>query len=134
MYMFFFFKQKTAYEMRISDWSSDVCSSDLALLRAELEVEDGVSPRVSPLADVRDLGGLLQRAGFALPVVDVDSLTVTYPSALALMRDLRGMGETATDRNRRRGLTRRSEEHTSELQSLMRSSYAVFCLKKKTNT
>ena len=79
-----------------------------ALLRAELEVEDGVSPRVSPLADVRDLGGLLQRAGFALPVVDVDSLTITYPSALALMRDLRGMGETGTDRNRRRGLTRRA--------------------------
>jgi SAM-dependent methyltransferase len=79
-----------------------------ALLRAELEVEDGVSPRVSPLADVRDLGGLLQRAGFALPVVDVDSLTVTYPSALALMRELRGMGETGTDRNRRRGLTRRA--------------------------
>ena len=79
-----------------------------ALMRAEMEVEDGVSPRVSPLADVRDLGGLLQRAGFALPVVDVDSLTVTYPSALALMRDLRGMGETGTDRNRRRGLTRRA--------------------------
>jgi SAM-dependent methyltransferase len=79
-----------------------------ALLRAELEVEDGVSPRVSPLADLRDLGGLLQRAGFALPVVDVDSLTVTYPSALALMRELRGMGETGTDRNRRRGLTRRA--------------------------
>jgi SAM-dependent methyltransferase len=78
-----------------------------ALLRAELEVEGGVSPRISPLADVRDLGALLQRAGFALPVVDVDSLTVTYPSALALMRDLRGMGETGTDRNRRRSLTRR---------------------------
>src|SRR3546814_715697 len=77
-----------------------------ALLRAELEVEEGVSPRVSPFADVRDIGALLQRAGFALPVVDVDSLTVTYPSALALMRDLRGMGETGPDRNRRRGLTR----------------------------
>lgn len=78
-----------------------------ALLRAELEVEGGVSPRVSPLADVRDIGALLQRAGFALPVVDIDSLSVTYPSALALMRDLRGMGESGADRNRRRGLTRR---------------------------
>ncbi|HMA16238.1 MAG: methyltransferase domain-containing protein [Bacteroidota bacterium] len=78
-----------------------------ALLRAELEVEGGVSPRVSPLADLRDLGGLLQRAGFALPVADLDSLTVTYPSPLALMRDLRGMGESGADRNRRRGLTRR---------------------------
>lgn len=79
-----------------------------ALMRAELEIEEGVSPRISPFADVRDIGALLQRAGFALPVVDVDSLTVTYPSALALMRDLRGMGETGTDRNRRRGLTRRA--------------------------
>ena len=79
-----------------------------ALMQAEIEVEDGFSPRVSPLADVRDMGGLLQRAGFALPVVDVDSITVTYSSALALMRDLRGMGETGSDRNRRRGMTRRA--------------------------
>ncbi len=79
-----------------------------ALMQAEIEIEDGFSPRVSPLADVRDMGGLLQRAGFALPVVDVDSITVTYSSALALMRDLRGMGETGADRNRRRGMTRRA--------------------------
>jgi len=78
------------------------------LMEAEMEVEDGVSPRVSPLADLRDLGGLLQRAGFALPVTDLDSITVTYPSALALMHDLRGMGETGTDRNRRRGFSRRA--------------------------
>lgn len=78
-----------------------------ALLQAESEVEGGVSPRVSPFADVRDLGGLLQRAGFALPVVDVDSITVTYPSALALMNDLRGMGESGADRNRRRAFSRR---------------------------
>ncbi|MGF1631669.1 MAG: methyltransferase domain-containing protein [Kiloniellaceae bacterium] len=79
-----------------------------ALMRAEMEIEGGVSPRVSPLADLRDMGGLLQRAGFALPVADLDSVTVTYPSALALMRDLRGMGETGCDRNRRRGMTRRA--------------------------
>jgi SAM-dependent methyltransferase len=79
-----------------------------ALMEAEIEIEDGVSPRVSPLADLRDLGGLLQRAGFALPVTDLDSITVTYPSALALMHELRGMGETASDRNRRRGLSRRA--------------------------
>jgi SAM-dependent methyltransferase len=79
-----------------------------SLLQAEMEVEGGFSPRVSPMADVRDIGALLQRAGFALPVVDVDSLTVTYPSALALMHDLRGMGETGSDRNRRRGLSRRA--------------------------
>jgi NADH dehydrogenase [ubiquinone] 1 alpha subcomplex assembly factor 5 len=79
----------------------------VALMQAESEVEGGVSPRVSPLADLRDMGALLQRAGFALPVADTDSITVTYGSALALMHDLRGMGETGIDRGRRRGMTRR---------------------------
>jgi SAM-dependent methyltransferase len=59
---------------------------------AEAEIDGGVSPRVSPFADLRDMGGLLQRAGFALPVADVDRLTVRYDSALALMQDLRRMG------------------------------------------
>jgi SAM-dependent methyltransferase len=59
---------------------------------AEAEIDDGVSPRVSPFADLRDVGGLLQRAGFALPVADVDRLTVRYDSALTLMQDLRRMG------------------------------------------
>jgi NADH dehydrogenase [ubiquinone] 1 alpha subcomplex assembly factor 5 len=63
------------------------------LMEAELVMTGGVSPRVSPFADLRDAGSLLQRAGFALPVVDGDRLTVTYPDVLALMRDLRGMGE-----------------------------------------
>lgn len=61
-------------------------------LVAESEVEGGASPRVAPFADVRDLGGLLQRAGFALPVVDSEILTVTYSSPLALMQELRAMG------------------------------------------
>ena len=65
-----------------------------AFAEAESEVEGGVSPRVAPFADVRELGALLQRAGFALPVVDSDRLTVRYPTALALMRDLRRMGAT----------------------------------------
>lgn len=65
-----------------------------ALTDAEIEIAGGVSPRVAPFADVRDLGGLLQRAGFALPVTDADTLTVTYETAFALMRDLRGMGAT----------------------------------------
>jgi NADH dehydrogenase [ubiquinone] 1 alpha subcomplex assembly factor 5 len=64
-----------------------------AMMRAELAVEPGVAPRVSPFADVRDAGGLLQRAGFALPVADKETITVDYADALALMRDLRGMGE-----------------------------------------
>lgn len=79
-----------------------------ALTRAELEVLSGAAPRVSPFADLRDAGGLLQRAGFALPVVDGELLTVTYPDAFALMRELRALGETNALRHRGRGLTRRA--------------------------
>jgi SAM-dependent methyltransferase len=63
-----------------------------ALAAAEAEFWGGVSPRVSPFADVRDLGGLLQRAGFALPVADSDTLTIRYANLFALMADLRAMG------------------------------------------
>jgi SAM-dependent methyltransferase len=74
-----------------------------AFAAAEAEIEDGLSPRVLPFADLRDLGSLLQRAGFALPVTDVDRLTVRYASPLALMQDLRRMGATnpLVDRSRR---------------------------------
>lgn len=64
-----------------------------ALAQAESELTGGLSPRVAPMAEIRDLGGLLQRAGLALPVADSDVVEVTYPSILALGRDLRGMGE-----------------------------------------
>lgn len=64
------------------------------LITAETEMFGGVSPRVIPFADVRDIGGLLQRAGFALPVTDVETLTVRYDDMFALLRDLRAMGET----------------------------------------
>lgn len=79
-----------------------------ALMDAEMAEEGGVSPRVSPFADVRDIGALLQRAGFALPVVDADTITVTFPDALALMKDLRGMGETNAVKARRSGFLRRA--------------------------
>jgi hypothetical protein len=74
-----------------------------SLFAAESEVRAGASPRVIPAADVRDLGALLQRAGFALPVVDRDRLTVRYGSAFDLFRDLRAMGASnvLTDRDRR---------------------------------
>src|SRR5215470_5172833 len=74
-----------------------------AFAAAETEIEGGISPRVAPFADVRDLGGLLQRAGFALPVTDVDRLTVRYRSPLELMQDLRRMGATnpLVERSRR---------------------------------
>jgi SAM-dependent methyltransferase len=70
---------------------------------AESEIEGGISPRVSPFVEVRTLGGLLQRAGLALPVTDVDRLTVRYANALELMRDLRRMGATNAlgERNRK---------------------------------
>jgi SAM-dependent methyltransferase len=65
-----------------------------ALAVAETEIFGGVSPRVAPFADVRDMGGLLQRAGFALPVADSEPLTVRYSDMFGLMRDLRAMGAT----------------------------------------
>lgn len=64
-----------------------------ALMQAEMELRGGISPRVAPFADKPQAGALLQRAGFALPVVDSEILTVTYDSAFKLMKDLRGMGE-----------------------------------------
>ena len=66
----------------------------LALAEAEVEVLGGISPRVAPMGEIRDLGGLLQRAGLALPVADSQRFDVSYPDAVALMRDLRAMGET----------------------------------------
>jgi SAM-dependent methyltransferase len=75
---------------------------------AEAECEGGVSPRVAPFADLRDVGALLQRAGFALPVTDVDRVVVRYDSAFALMQDLRRMGATNILVERRRAPTRRA--------------------------
>jgi len=75
---------------------------------AEAEIEGGVSPRVAPFADLRDLGGLLQRAGFALPVTDVDRIVVRYDNAFALMQDLRRMGATNILNERRRTPSRRA--------------------------
>lgn len=75
---------------------------------AEAECEGGVSPRVAPFADLRDVGGLLQRAGFALPVTDVDRVAVRYASAFGLMHDLRRMGATNSLIERRRTPTRRA--------------------------
>lgn len=86
-----------------------------SLQHAELELSGGLHPRVMPFIDKQQAGGLLQRAGFALPVVDSERITVTYPSLHALMRDLRGMAETNILKVRkktfdRKALFQRAEE------------------------
>src|SRR3546814_5027904 len=129
MFVFFFFKQKTAYEMRISDWSSDVCSSDLH--RKDLFEEIILEP-------TQLLG--LQQVRFQ----DMDSGHAEFdaerlPAGLLLDHHLAGC---FVDHHQLLGrvqavladLLDRSEEHTSELQSLMRISYAVLCLKHKKHT
>ena len=78
------------------------------LIEAELIEEGGASPRVSPTADLADIAALLLRIGFAMPVADAEKITVTYPDALALMHDLRGMGETNALAARRREPLRRA--------------------------
>src|SRR3546814_2003203 len=113
----FFFKQKTAYEMHISDWSSDVCSSDLSLYAA-LEASG-----VFPVSGTQRIC-----AALATPT-EAGMLSIAQSSEILrierLTRDAKG---TPVE------FTRRSEEHTSELQSLMRISYAVFCLQKTKST
>ena len=86
-----------------------------ALTEAEIEARGGAQPRVSPFADGFDGGALLQRAGFALPVSDVDRITVTYTDMFALIGDLRAMGETAAFTDTGRPLTRGIAARAAEL-------------------
>ena len=78
----------------------------IACTVAQQEREGGVAPRTSPLAQVRDAGNLLTRAGFAIPTVDVDDITVHYPDVVALIRHLRQLGEGNALRQRREALPR----------------------------
>src|SRR3546814_2172057 len=129
MVLFFFFKQKPAYEVRISDWSSDVCSSDL---------RRGI---LAPLRGLVAGRGAARRA--VPPAVLAAAATRGRCARARLSRRPRtrrarhgpgaeGRHAACRDRHAVARRPRRSEEHTSELQSLMRISYAVFCLKKKT--
>src|SRR3546814_5541933 len=119
--MFCFFKQKTAYELRISDWSSDVCSSDLSRTPRDLGCHDpGRSPAVGRARTNRRLNGRRHHPQLRSPASSADRF-LQAPTFSACTRS-----GSAGSRKRSR-----SEEHTSELQSLMRISYAVFCLKKK---
>src|SRR3546814_10506405 len=136
--MFFFFKQKTAYEMRISDWSSDVCSSDLS---APLSG----TPR-NPFRPVRFEGIPDKLATAILEDFDIlvgeplNGMTATQGPADRIefwgFEFIHAVVGRPAERigNRHSRCCYRSEEHTSELQSLMRISYAVFCLKKQTKT
>src|SRR3546814_3954983 len=129
--MFFFFRQKTAYEMRISDWSSDVCSSDLAQVDlaapgAVIELGGGTGNVTAALLEAgvppQDIAVVERDPVFARVIAArFPQVRVLQGDASELRRLLREAGIGPV----------RSEEHTSELQSLMRSSYAVFCLKKK---
>src|SRR3546814_3651668 len=135
LFFFFFFKQKTAYEMRISDWSSDVCSSDLVgdahrqcglvavLVFGELQDQAGHGIDQRRVADGRSISDCARQA--RSPPRRQDTVPRRADHWLAAARH-----RCATTTAARRRC--RSEEHTSELQSLMRISYAVFCLKKKT--
>lgn len=84
-----------------------------SLFAAESKISGGVRPRVLPFMDVRDAGGLLQRAGFALPVTDIDSVVVRYDTMFDLMLDLRAMGATNTLVERQKSLSRRDLFHNA---------------------
>lgn len=108
-----------------------------AFAAAEEERMGGVSPRVAPFADVRDLGALMQRAGFALPVTDIDTVMVRYPNMFALMADLRAMGATnpLAERLRRpasRGLLMRAariyEEKFGDKDGRVRATFEIVWL------
>src|SRR3546814_3436279 len=135
----FFFKQKTAYEMRISDWSSDVCSSDLQPM-IERGIGEAIEQRIGIGRKILPRRGLDRRSGFIAhqPFDERTNLGIgdgLMDMFMAAAEPDIGEGRMrAVEHSQFRRLIRRnvrSEEHTSELQSLMRNSYAVFCLKKK---
>ncbi|WP_417695370.1 methyltransferase domain-containing protein [Roseibium sp.] len=108
-----------------------------ALMRAELELIEGASPRVMPFADVRDMGALMQRAGFALPVTDMDRITVRYANMFGLMRDLKAMGASSIlkDRSRKpvsKGFFLRAAElyaeHHSDPDGRIRATFSLISL------
>src|SRR3546814_5276373 len=135
MCFFFFFKQKTAYEMRISDWSSDVCSSDLG----PGGIADIAPAAQMPLADMCcRIAGILEqpRDRRQLGIEPIGLSGRCIERAIADIVDEPDLGRETPghEAGARRRADRRSEEHTSELQSLMRISSAVFCLKKTQTT
>src|SRR3546814_3766935 len=119
--MFFFFKQKTAYEMRISDWSSDVCSSDLSEAAFSVERSYEVIRRF----------GITNLAGAPTAYRQMAGAPLQPPSGVRTISSAGELPDPGTAAWLERGFPCRPEEHTSELQSLKRLSYAVISLKKK---
>src|SRR3546814_3037964 len=134
MFVVFVFKQKTAYEMRISDWSSDVCSSDLARKR---RTAAGTGARAPAARRARLLGKPAFSAGWKAQAGHSGRDERHASLHRRRCRIPPGQPAIACSTNPvmyAQYVPNRSEEHTSELQSLMRISYAVFCLKKKNKT
>src|SRR3546814_4437741 len=150
--VFFLFKQKTAYERRISDWSSDVCSSDLPCHHVAVHIDHrvarillGVALALVALGGVAfllqgadepadpSLGPSADEATGAATTTTTTATTPTTPAPDDTAATTPTTAATDTSAPARVPLEGRSEEHTSELQSLMRISYAVFCLKQKTH-
>src|SRR3546814_4074340 len=127
----FFFKQKTAYEMRISDWSSDVCSSDLPAI-AKAHVQQAERP-ISPCCAAQKIEGwpVCQSRGIDAPK-PAKHFPIDWLGQIRRIHLLPFLGADGEIAHHGRENRKRSEEHTSELQSIMRTSYAVFCLKTKT--
>src|SRR3546814_3963924 len=121
--------------MRISDWSSDVCSSDLRNGERHLRTRRALGNIYSRVAGGQVLlaaaVGLARRCTFNLREVKYDYPAELVPKGETPASHLRKLTETGMRRRWPEGAPARSEEHTSELQSLMRISYAVFCLQKK---
>src|SRR3546814_7419858 len=114
--------------MRISDWSSDVCSSDLDADRRDRDAEDRIAP-VEPDQEQRDRGSARHPLGVQLGAVARDAARLVRSGRG--VRGVRGPGAACRHGAKLALFRGRSEEHTSELQSLMRTSYAVFCLNTK---
>src|SRR3546814_7571410 len=156
--MFFFFKQKTAYEMRISDWSSDVCSSDLREAEVGYILRDGrakilfvptsfrgfdyVNMARALQAGLPDLATIVTVRGEAEGCLGYEELLASnapdvasgHPDPNAVKLLLYTSGTTSHPKGVLHSHNSRSAEHPSELQSLMRISYAVLCLKQKKST
>src|SRR3546814_4791732 len=131
--LFFFFKQKTAYEMRISDWSSDVCSSDLSRIASHAGSRSSRFASTASSSRARKRRRRVRKPRSWARKKSTASRLAPAPF-LPEMRSsprARTSSHSAVRRLARCTAPLRSEEHTSELQSLMRISYAVFCLKKK---